>query len=141
MLPTVRNYLERFSKCPPVAVSAAWRGSSHSVLCTIRLNSSTCFTCILLHSISGLLALPCKHQQPPGWHLGRFGLISDGPKSSSDDLQGNLIFSMLQQRFPFPTTLTLNFAFMWFCSNDYRFGKELQAEKAQTRENTPIPSP
>lgn len=107
-----KNCSERFSKCSPVAVSAAWHGSSHSVACTIHLHSSTCFTCFLLDSISGLLPLPCKQQEPPGWHLGKFWLISDGPKSSSDDLQSNLMFSVLQQRFPFPTTLTLNFAFL-----------------------------
>lgn len=88
-----------------------------------------------------------------GWPLGQFWLFSDGPKSSGDakDKQksiypsrqlNNIICSdYCSQRLPrFLTTLILNFAFVQSYNNDHRFGRELQSEKAQSREYTPLPS-
>lgn len=113
-------------KCFPQS-GIIWKGfqSIHQLLCLlpgmgVPILSSAQSTCIpplvlpVFCYISAVGSWLCHANSNSHLDFGIWGfwLTSDGPKSSSDAAQGNLIFTVLQQRFPFPTTLTLNFAFM-----------------------------
>lgn len=93
---------------------------------TLLSAQSTCFTCILfLHLWAAGLQTAAATYMASGEVLAylRWSKIQQWWPSRQIN-----IFCIAAE-IPFPPILTLNSAFMQLCSNDYRFGKELQSEK------------
>lgn len=104
---------------------------------TLLSAQSTCFTCILfLHLWAAGLQTAAATYMASGEVLAylRWSKIQQWWPSRQIN-----IFCIAAE-IPFPPILTLNSAFMQLCSNDYRFGKELQSEKEKKSQTKIFPS-